>query len=63
MYVCGRGVARLAGVDNDHGSALAPELECCGESGGRSADDPTSQYRSTVTGAWSLMTAMVQSYP
>ena len=39
VHVCGGGVARLAGVDDDHGPALAPELECGGESGGRSADD------------------------
>lgn len=37
--MCGGGVARLAGVDDDHGPALAPELECGGKSGGRSADD------------------------
>jgi transcriptional regulator with XRE-family HTH domain len=37
--VCGGGVARLAGVDDDHGPALAPELECGGKSGSRSADD------------------------
>ena len=39
MHVCGGAVARLAGVDDDHGPALAPELECGGEPGGRSADD------------------------
>jgi hypothetical protein len=39
VHVCSGGVAWLAGVDDDHGPALAPELECGGESGGRSADD------------------------
>ena len=39
MHVCGGGVARLAGVDDDHRAALAPELERGGEPGGRSADD------------------------
>jgi transcriptional regulator with XRE-family HTH domain len=38
VHVCGGGVARLAGIDDDHGPALAPELECGGKSGGRSAD-------------------------
>jgi len=35
---CG-GVARLTGVDDDHGATLAPELKCGGESGSRPADD------------------------
>ena len=39
VHVGGGGVARLAGVDDDHRPALAPELERGGESGGRSADD------------------------
>jgi DNA-binding XRE family transcriptional regulator/quercetin dioxygenase-like cupin family protein len=39
VHVCGWRVARLAGVDDDHGPALAPELECSGKSGGRSTDD------------------------
>ena len=39
VHVQGGGVAWLAGVDDDHGPALAPELECGGKTGGRSADD------------------------
>jgi hypothetical protein len=39
VQVCGGSVARLAVVDDDHGPALAPELESGGEPGGRSADD------------------------
>ena len=39
VHVCGGGVARLAGVDDDHRAALAPELQGGGEPGGRSADD------------------------
>ena len=39
MHVGGGRVARLAGVDDDHGAALAGELKRGGESGGRSADD------------------------
>ena len=39
MHVGGGGVARLAGVDDDHRPALAPELKGGGQSGGRSADD------------------------
>ncbi len=39
MQVCGGGVAGLAGVDDDHGPALTPELEGGGESGRGSADD------------------------
>ena len=39
VHVGGGGVARLAGVDDDHRAALAPELERGGESGGRPADD------------------------
>ena len=39
VHVGGRGVARLAGVDDDHRPALAPELERGGQAGGRSADD------------------------
>ena len=39
MHVGGGGVSRLAGVDDDHRPALAPELERGGESGGRSSDD------------------------
>ena len=39
VHVRGGGVSRLAGVDDDHGSALAPELERGGEAGGRSSDD------------------------
>ena len=36
---CGGGVARLTGVDDDHGAALASELEGGRQPGGRSADD------------------------
>ena len=39
VQVRGGGVARLAGVDDDHRAALATELERGRESGGRSADD------------------------
>jgi hypothetical protein len=39
VHVCGGGVSRLAGVDDDHGPALASELECGRKPGGRSADD------------------------
>jgi len=39
VHVRSGGVARLAGVDHDHGPALAPELKCGAKSGGRSADD------------------------
>ena len=39
VHVRGGGVARLAGVDDDHRAALATELERGGEPGGRSADD------------------------
>ena len=39
MHVGGGGVPRLAAVDDDHGPALAPELEGGGESGGRPSDD------------------------
>lgn len=39
MDVGGRGVARLAGVDDDHRSTLPAELEGGGESGGGPADD------------------------
>ncbi len=37
--MCGGGVARLAGVDDDHRPTLASELERRCESGGRTADD------------------------
>jgi hypothetical protein len=37
--VRGGGVSGLAGVDDDHRPALAPELECGRESRRRSADD------------------------
>ena len=39
MQVVGGGVSRLAAVDDDHGPALAPELERGGKPGGRSSDD------------------------
>ena len=39
VHVRSEGVARLTGVDDDHGPALAAELESGGKSGGRSADD------------------------
>jgi transcriptional regulator with XRE-family HTH domain len=39
VHVCARSIPRLAVVDDDHGPALASELERGGESGGRSADD------------------------
>jgi hypothetical protein len=39
VHVCGGGVARLTGVDDDHRPALACELESSCKSGGRSADD------------------------
>ena len=39
VHVGGGGISWLAAVDDDHGPALAPELECGGESGGRSSDD------------------------
>jgi hypothetical protein len=37
--VGGGGVARLAGVDDDHRPPLPPELERSGEAGGRSTND------------------------
>ena len=39
VHVCGGGVARLAGVDDDHRPTLASELERRCKSGGRTADD------------------------
>jgi hypothetical protein len=61
VHVCGGSVSRLAGVDDDHRAALAPELE----RGRKSAADPpttaTSQCRSTVRMAWSLMAATLKS--
>ena len=39
MHPGSRGVPWFPGIDNDDGAALAHELERCGESGGRSADD------------------------
>jgi mannose-6-phosphate isomerase-like protein (cupin superfamily) len=39
VHVRGGGVAGLAGVDDDHGAPLAPELERCGQAGGGPADD------------------------
>ncbi len=39
VHVCGRGVARLAGVDHDDRPALAGELQRRGEAGGRPTDD------------------------
>ena len=39
VHVGGGGVARLAGVDDDHRPALASQLEGGGQSGGRPADD------------------------
>ncbi len=39
MHVFSGSVAGFAGVDDDHGPALAPELECGGQPGGGSADD------------------------
>ena len=39
VHVRGGGVARLAGVDDDHRAALASELQRGREPGGRSADD------------------------
>ena len=33
VHVGGGGVAGLAGIHDDHGPALAPELECGGQSG------------------------------
>ncbi len=60
VHVCGGGVARLAGVDDDHGSALASELECGGESGGRSADDGDVAVSLDGGRAWSLMTSTIR---
>ena len=34
VHVRGRRVARLAGVDDDHRTTLAPQLEGCGQPGG-----------------------------
>ncbi len=56
----GRGIARLAGVDDDHRPSLAPELECGGQSGGRSADDGDVAVPLIGTGVWSLMTSTIQ---
>ena len=55
VHVCGRGVARLAGVDDDHRAALASELQCGREPGGRSADDGDVAVSLEVVVAWSLM--------
>ena len=63
MHVCGQGVARLTGVDDDHRAALASEL---GAAASPAADPPTtatSQCRSTVLGAWSLMASTIGSHP
>ena len=56
VHVGGGGVARLAGVDDDHRPALAPELEGGGESGGRAADDgDVAVPLDGAVVAWSLM--------
>ena len=52
--VFGDSVAGLACVDDDHGPALAAELECGGEPGGRSPDDgdvavPLDAYEGVLT--------------
>ena len=39
VHVGGRGVPRIAGIDDDDRPALPPELERSGQTGGRSADD------------------------
>jgi quercetin dioxygenase-like cupin family protein len=54
VHVCGGGVARLAGVDDDHRPTLASQLERCCKSGGRTADDgdvavPLDGVRGVVT--------------
>ena len=39
VHVRGGGVARIAGIDDDHRAALPAELQGCGQAGGRAADD------------------------
>jgi len=58
--VCRGGVARLAGVDDDHGPALAPELECGGKSGCRSADD--GDVAPPLDAAWGVVTHSFELY-
>ena len=54
VHVRGRRVARLPGVDDDHGPALPSELERAGEPSGRSADD--GDVAVTLDGARGVLT-------
>ncbi len=54
VHVRGGSVARLAGVDDDHRSALPTELQRGGESGGRPADD--GDIAVPLDGAWCVVT-------
>ena len=55
MHVCGRGVARLTGVDDDHRAALASELGAAASPAAEPPTTATSQCRSTVRGVMVLL--------
>ena len=64
VHVGGGGVAGLAGVDDDHRPALAPELERGGEPGGRPADDgDVAVPLDGACVAWSLMASTIRCRP